>query len=76
MCLLSANILQIASTDFKKYPKSQNYSVLYKTLIISRIDENEREFLTPTVDEEDAGVRVVGGGGSSGTMEARFVENI
>lgn len=63
----------------KNIPNLKNYSVLHKTPIISRIDENEREFvefLTPTVDEEDAGVRMVGGGGSSGTMEARFVENI
>lgn len=62
----------------KNIPNLKNYSVLHKTLIISRTDENEREFvefLTPTV-EEDAGVRMVGGGGSSGTMEARFVENM
>lgn len=61
----------------KNIPNLKNYSVLHKTIIISRIDENEREFvefLTPTV-EEDADVRV-GGGGSSGTMEARFVENM
>lgn len=63
----------------KNIPNLKNYSVLHKTLIISRTDQNETEFvefLTPTVDEEDAGVRVVGGGGSSGTMEARFVENM
>lgn len=56
----------------------KNYSVLYKIIIISRIDENEREFvefLIFMVDEEDVGVWV-GGGGSFGIMEVCFVVNM
>lgn len=57
----------------------KNYSVLYKILIISRIDENEIEFvefLIFMVDEEDVGVWMVGGGGSFGIMEVCFVVNM
>lgn len=55
----------------------KNYSVLYKILIISRIDENEREFVEFLIFmvEEDVDVWV-GGGGSFGIMEVCFVENM
>lgn len=56
----------------------KNYSVLYKILIISRIDENEIKFVEFLIFmvEEDVGVWMVGGGGSFGIMEVCFVENM